>query len=106
MSESKVCWMIRRMPKLLFFMYFPIFVLGNFPQPASAAVSMVILGCSEWPLDSASDGRSQPVVVVVVAWLPMASYGFLWLPKLCLLALLACFAVSGPRAGFIFNNNN
>ena len=24
-----------------------------------------------------------------------------WLPKLCLLALLACFAVSGPRAGFI-----
>ena len=35
---------------------------------------------SELPLGVASDGRCQPVVVVVVvAWVPMGSYGFLCL---------------------------
>ena len=37
---------------------------------------------SELPLCCASDGCCGPVVVVVVAWLPMASYGFLWRRRL------------------------
>ena len=57
------------------------------------------LVCSELGGFCASDGRSQPVVVVVVAWLPMASYGVVaWLP------MVAALASSGRRRlGFLWS---
>ena len=79
---------------------------------------------SELPLSAASDGRCQPVVVVVVAWVPMlfaalgsyafrlgsyavvalGSYAFAWVPMhclLCWLALLACFACLACLLGLL-----
>ena len=81
------------------------------------------LVCSELGGFCVSDGRSQPVVVVVVAWLSMASYGFLWRRRLasygllawasygrrrrlgfrlqCVLAMLACNACSASLQCFL-----
>ena len=82
-----------------------------FPQTVLALRGSYLV-FSELPLGVASDGRGGPVVVVVVAWVPMlfaalgsyafrlgsyavvalGSYGFLALGSYGLLAVLACLA--------------
>ena len=58
-----------------------------FPQTVLALKGSYLV-FSELPLGVASDGRRHPVVVVVVAWLPMACLPWLliaclrWLPIL------------------------
>ena len=69
-----------------------------FPQTVLALRGSYLV-FSELPLICASDGRCQPVVVVVVAWLPMASYGVVaWLPMVA--AALASYG--RRRLGFLW----